>query len=354
MTTHPSLHTEPAGRSGRRRSTLLLALALVCAQAQAQDAEIVYLEGKTDHLKVSGARSVPDFGDPVAPGDTLVTGRNGLIELTEPSTSLITIRPDTVFMYRERETDAGTRPVLACVLGSITYRFEKLAGWEPMIQTGGSLAGIRGTLLTVHAAVDGSSLFIVEEGLVEVSAQGRTVLLGPNEGVEVQPGSPPGDKFTVLRGMTDYSGWNAARAETVRADPGTAVDGLRLQLESYAREIASLVPEYEEAVRQLELERQRLETVEERDGPEARRTQYETVVYPLEVRTSYLRVNMRYHALSALSLRRYVLGRLYLMMRTGYMGRTDEAPYRRFLEAYDRALEVFEREIVPYLVQADI
>jgi hypothetical protein len=354
MVTHPSPGKGPAGQSGLRRTVVLLVLALASARVIAQNAEIVYLEGKTDHLKVSGVRSVPDFGDLVAPGDTLITGRDGLIEITEPSTSLITIRPDTVFMYRETETAAGSRPVLACVLGSITYRFEKLAGWEPMIQTGNSLAGIRGTLLTVHAGIDGSSLFIVEEGLVQVSAQGRSVLLGPDEGVEVRPGSPPGEKFTVLRGQIDYSDWNAARAEAVRADPAAAVDGIRLQLESYGREIASLLPEYEEAVRRLELERGRLETIGEREGPEARRTQYETVVYPLELRASYLRVNMRYHALSALSLRRYVLGRLYLMMRTGYMGRTEEQPYLRFLESYDRALEAFEREIVPYLVEADI
>ena len=49
----------------------------------------------------------------------------------------------------------------------------------------------------------------MDSGLVTVESEGKTVDLGPNEGVEVPLGMPPRDKFTVPDKLVDYSTWNA-------------------------------------------------------------------------------------------------------------------------------------------------
>jgi hypothetical protein len=63
---------------------------------------------------------------------------------------------------------------------------------------------------------------------------------------------------------------------------------------------------------------------------------------------------MRFSALAGLSLRRFIAGRLYLLMKEHYITRSDDPAYREFLSRYDSILSSFETSVVPYLVQADI
>ena len=65
-------------------------------------------------------------------------------------------------------------------------------------------------------------------------------------------------------------------------------------------------------------------------------------------------LNYRYYALSALSMRRYVLGRMYMNIKTLTIMEQDNREFAAFLEEYERFLELYEREITPGLVRADI
>ena len=77
-------------------------------------------------------------------------------------------------------------------------------------------------------------------------------------------------------------------------------------------------------------------------------------MFPLEVETSYLQLNKRYYALSALSFRRYVLGSMYARVKSANILGQDAKEFQEFLDVYNRILYEYETRVVPHLVDADI
>jgi hypothetical protein len=64
--------------------------------------------------------------------------------------------------------------------------------------------------------------------------------------------------------------------------------------------------------------------------------------------------NLRHYSLSALSMRRFVLGRLYMEIKSRYITDTDNPVFLGFLSIYEEILELFENTVTPLLVEADI
>ena len=67
-----------------------------------------------------------------------------------------------------------------------------------------------------------------------------------------------------------------------------------------------------------------------------------------------LRLNTRYYALSALSMRRFVVGNMYAEMKTRYITKLDKAEYKEFEEVYKRLLGKFEKISIPQINETDI
>jgi hypothetical protein len=254
----------------------------------------------------------------------------------------------------ERERGGTKTGVVAVILGSVKMRYDKLTGQEPRMQTASCSAGVRGTELTVYAGADGSSLFAVESGLVEVEAEGKTVELAAGEGVEVKPGEPPGEKFKVQTNLMDYSAWNEAKIGAMTADPAAAIRAIQDQMTSYVKSVESFKAYYKEYSARLAEERQKAIDMVAVKGKEETKKYEQEVVFPLTLQTSSLYLNMRFYSLAALSLRRYVAGRMYVLMKSRYVGRAEDAAYAEFITGYENLLDVFEQFIVPHLVAADI
>lgn len=336
-----------------RRKYLLASGLLIClfVSAGAYGADVVYTAGVVDIRYSDGERVEALIGDVVKKGDTVITGVSGIAELEPAVGSLIKISPDTVFTVREVETGGEKRTVLSTALGAVKFAFTRNTDREPLIATQSTVAGIRGTELEVFAGSDGSVLMVVLDGAVELSAQGRAVALGPNEGVEVPPGEPPGEKFEVKRGQLDFSTWNGEREARILEDPIRALEGAADGLDSLIDEIDAIVPVFEEKRNRLEALRAELREEEDR---EKRKKRYAEVVYPLEVETSYLALNLRYYALSALSFRRFVLGTIYLRTRTRALTGDQEIEFDRFMQRYRSVLARYETHVTPHLVFRDI
>lgn len=334
------------------RVAALIGFALAAAGVAAeQEAEMVYVDGYVDVKLGSGAVYPADFGDIIRTGDSVIT-EDGSAELDLASGGTIRVSEDTVFTLREIGEDEAKQAVLSTALGRIAFRFQTLAGTrEPAIGTASAVAGVRGTEVTVYAAADGSSLFIVDSGEVAVQSAGATVVLGPGTGVEVQPSRPPGEPFDALERSISYEEWNQDRLDAFLSEPAASVDRLGARLDEFIEQIQILAPLYAESMQQLETEREKLQEMEDED---ARTTQFEQVVAPLQVQTQRYYVTLRFYAQSALSLRRYVLGRLSLIMQATYWDRADEPPYRGFLESYEAVLARYEENVVPYLEPFDI
>ena len=330
---------------------LLLAAAVTIP---AQEAEVAYLEGFPELRSAGGDRYELDFGDLVESGDSVITGATDYAELERGAGNTIRVNENTVFTLQQVEREGRTETVLQNTVGSVSYRFNQVTGREPRIGTASAAAGVRGTELTVYAGDDGTSLFAVDSGLVEVEAEGRTVSLSENEAVEVIAGQAPGEKFEWLGEELDFSTWNQERLDAFLEDPLEGLVRIEERLKYFADEMARAVDEYESAQAELDAARADVEELRADGNTEAADQAVEEKVRPAMQQASTLVLNYRYYALSALSMRRYVLGKLYMQMKTRYILNVDNPVFADFLQVYRQLVDDFEREIVPELVEADI
>ncbi len=314
-------------------------------------ADVVYVDGTVDLRFPGGEMTEALIGDRVRVGDVVITGGDGLAELVPAAGGLIRISPDTVFTVQEIERGGVKRTVLGTVVGSAGFKFTRFVEKEPLLGTPTTVAGVRGTEVEIFAGSDGATLVVVHSGRVEVEAQKVRVSLTANEGVEVLPGSPPGEKFAVLRGRLDYSSWNGERLARSLTDPESAIERIAKGLESLIAEIESLVPRFDESNGRLVEADKRLKSIEDAD---ARKRFYAETIFPLEIETSYLALNIRYYALSALSYRRFVLGSMYLKIKARALVEGSADLYRDFFDRYARIIARFEEAVTPHLVEADI
>jgi hypothetical protein len=316
-------------------------------------ADVIYAEGDATVKYKNGATDDAYIGDVLNTGDTVTTGYDGFVELDQAGLSL-KINPETVFSLQEKERAGETEGVFSVVLGSIKFRFDRLTGKEPLIQTGSAIAGVRGTEFSVYAGADGSSLVLVDSGLVTVEAEGQAVELAQEEGVEVRPGQPPGDKFAVKRDQIDYASWNEDRIKEMLADPKGAIASLLDRLQYYIDNASEYNDLYTENKRLLDDAREKGLSILNTQGRDAARQYDNETITPIANRVRISFLNVRYFSLTALSLRRYVAGRMYVYLKSRYIADSSAEPYNMFIDQYARFLTVFEESIAPHLVEADI
>lgn len=341
-------------RTCNRAITIMILAALVlvpAGTALADDASVVYLEGDPEVRTAGGATDWLDFGSTVRAGDSVVTGRFDFVELEQGGAATIRVEADTVFTIREVERDGRRETVMSNSIGAVSYRFQRVTGRaEPRVGTATTVAGVRGTELTVYAGADGSSMFLVETGLVEVSSAGRSVELAANQAVEVAAGREPGEVFEWKGREIDFRSWNTDRIEEYLADPAGSTVALTERLDDFIEGVSDFRALYTEFSEEYNREFDRFQAMEEGDEKEALRQ--ELLSFGQATRTQAL--NYRYYALSGLSLRRYVLGRMYVELKTRYILNRQDPQYQGFLREYRRFIEEFESGITPGLVEADI
>ena len=329
----------------------LLVLVLFCGFTVPND--VIYSEGDATVKFQEGYVEDVYIGDVYDTGDTVTTGYDGFVELDQQGL-VLKINPDTVFTLQEKEEKGEKTGVFSLALGSIKFRYDRITGREPMIQTPSCVAGVRGTEFSVFAGADGSALIVVDSGLVEVESEGKAVQLTTDEGVEVQPGEPPGEKFALKRDQIDYKTWNNEKIDRMLTDPAVAVQGIIERLRFYIENASEYYGLYEEYINKLKTERQAMADVGKKEGEEAAKKYDADVVALIRDNTRASFLNYRYYSLAALSLRRYVAGRLYALLKAKYIVNLNETVYQEFMKRYVDVLNAFELSIVPYLVEADI
>jgi hypothetical protein len=338
----------------RRMNRTFLAVLLVIAAPllTAQDADVVYLEGWPE-VRSGSARQNLDFGDPVRPGDSVVTGRRDFVELDQAGNSIL-VSPDTVFTIREIETDGRRETVLTNTVGSVSYRMRTLAGREQRVATGTVVAGVRGTEFTVFAASDGTSLFGVDTGLISVESAGVAVDVATGEAVEVRAGEPPGDVMRWIGPALDFRDWNRDQIDRFLEEPVNGLQRLAERLGTFAESSGTMYTLWEEQMKDVEDARTEAVRIREEVGEDEFIQYREEVLNPIIRNTRSSIFNARSYALSGLSLRRHILSRLYVEMKTQFWNDLDNPVFVEFNEVYNRTLAEFETNLVPRLVPADI
>ena len=336
-----------------KKLIIILFAVLVSITGFAQDADLVFVDGWVD-IRAAGETFEAFSGDTLRAGDSVITGSDSYAELEQKDLSSIIVKPNSVFTIREIETASGRETVLSTTVGAVSFKFGKLFGREPMITTPSIVAGIRGTELTVYAGEDGSTLVAVESGLVSVESQGVTVDLSADEGVEVLPGEVPGEKFSLIGKNLDFSSWNKEKYENLLADPITGLSRMSQQIDNFIieiQELNSIRSDLKDEWKQLE---QRRVDISGKEGQEKASQFYSDQMVPIEIKIGPVYLNIRYHSLSALSFRRYILSRLYLEMKSKYIMDAKNTNYLDFLDRYRNITGRFEQEVVSFLDVNDI
>jgi hypothetical protein len=337
-----------------RKILALIILTALSLPLSALTGEVSYLEGAVDIKPAGGELEWADFGSPVREGDSVITGRDGYCEIELEGGSTVTIESDTVFAFGRGTVGTGQpQNVFSCAMGQISYKFSNLTE-EPVISTPSAVCGIRGTAFTVMTGADGSSLFIVSEGEVEVESMGRRVALTLDEAVEVTSGKAPGDKYPVLSGSLDYAGWLQKAEEEALADPVGTVETLTDTLVYYISEMDRYQGLWEKGMADMDIMLEKIKNLQAEGKDMEAEDIYENQYQPLTNEVAGFSINVRYYSLSALSLRQYTMGRLYVKLRSAHFQKSSE-DYNRFLDAYNGFLDEFVDICeAPYLVDADI
>jgi FecR-like protein len=336
----------------KRAGLMLMALALCGVGSFAQDAELVYVDYPEVEIKRPGSVAIlADFGDTLRSGDSVITTRFGEAEIELADGGTVSVSRDTVYQIQVIESGGAPQTVMNVALGAVRFKFNTLAGRrEPVIGSPTAVAGVRGTEFTTYVAADGATVFVVDDGIVDVSAEGRTVQLVRGQGVEVTPGDRPGEPFDAIARAFDFGAYNDGRMAELLENPQRAVVGHTRRLAEFADQIEILIPLYEDSRAMLDAANEKLKTLE----GDARQKHFEEELVPLRAQTADYYDNMRFYALSGLSLRRFVLGRMYLLLSLEYVNAPEDPTYREFLNVYDEALAIYERRIVPVLNPSDL
>lgn len=337
-----------------KKALLAAGMVLVLgAAAQGVPTDVTYTEGDATTRYASGKQQDTSIGDTLNTGDSLKTGKDGQVELDQKGVT-IKVSHGTVFTLMEKSQAGQTSPVLSVALGAIKFRYDRLTGQEPLVRTNGAIAGVRGTEFSVFSGADGSTLIAVDSGQVTVESEGKTVELASAEGVEMKLGQPPGDKFVVHSDQIDYSKWNDDKLTAMLADPAGTMQNIEATMAGYIKDVNeywSLLKDYRV---KLAAEQANVTSIRNEKGKVEGDKYASEVVSPLLTQTINLGMNVRFSALAALSLRRYVGGRLYVFLKAKHIARPDDGAYVEFLSRFSSLLSSFENSIVPYLVKADI
>lgn len=336
-----------------KKLVIILFTVLAAVTGFAQDADLIFVDGWVD-IRSGGETFEAFAGDTLRAGDAVITASDSYAELEQKDLNTIIVKPNSIFTIREIETDSGRETVLSTTVGSVSFKFGKLFGKEPMLATPSMVAGIRGTELTVYAGEDGSTLIAVESGLVSVESQGVTVDLAEDEGVEVLPGEVPGEKFSLLGRELDFSSWNADKYDSLIADPVTGLVRFGKQLGGFVANIGEIERDRDIIAEKKADLQEKMEQIKKSEGQDKANVFYKNSIEPLVLVEAPMYLNIRYHTLSALSFRRYIMGKLYLEMKSRYIMDVQNPVYKEFLSNYNRILDEFEIYIVPYMNPRDL
>lgn len=339
-----------------KRCKMILAMCIFLAGTAfglcAQKASVVYMEGVSNIRSASGKMRAVDFGGSLSFGESVITGKDGLVELKLQNGSTIKVTQNSVFGYSSTGTGANTRQVLATTAGTVSYKLNKAIGKSPLIQTNSMIAGVRGTEFTVFAARDGSVMLAVTGGIVDVESQGQMVSLYKDEAVEVAPCMPPGPKFAWLGKEKDFSSWNQGKMDTFFADPLKGLESAAGQLEESKVALEALKKPFEEATATWEKANKEYDKLVA-SGEKTAILAYQTEkLFPAQDARAVIILNIRFHALNYLSMRRYVLSNMYMEMKSRYPV-NQPTEIQKYFTRHAEILARYETNIVPELNKND-
>lgn len=197
--------------SALRTAAFGLLVIAINAPASAAEKEavgqVVRQQGPVTALRDAVPRALR-LGAPVYRGDRIITGTDSKVEIEFPDGSTLSIGASSDVEIEEFTQVGRRQGSLSLLLGIIRTSLSDLWADGFEVRTRAAIASVRSTDWVSEAREDKSSIFVVA-GSVEVTglAEGTRVLLGQDEGTDVEIGGAP----------TPPKRWGSARVEDVLA-----------------------------------------------------------------------------------------------------------------------------------------
>ena len=226
-----------------RRSLVAVAVSVaIPAGAMAASGEFAFVTGQVTHSKANGQRSTPVKGTPVDPGDAIVTGADGMVQLTMVDQARLSLRPNTQFIVerygdRPESADGVVLNLVKGTLRTFTALLSTTQREKFVMKTRIATVGIRGSGNILHTCegadcdrsipgAGGSQTVTVNhtiEGAHSVTnnATGKTVVTGPGQTAVVEGDEPP--RFIPTpQFIADTGNTMAGTARAAQGGTGTA------------------------------------------------------------------------------------------------------------------------------------
>jgi hypothetical protein len=173
---------------------LLLPFGFTCSTGTAGKANLLNIEGEVLVKKAGTSDWVKAKVDmELKAGDAIKAGNTANAVVTFFDGSTIELKSDTQVEIRELVQGKTTNIRLQQEIGETISRVKKLI--DPAsryeIETPVAIAGARGTIMLVTVVKNGTTIVGNEEGLVNVSAQGKEVVIPEGKHSTINPGETP-------------------------------------------------------------------------------------------------------------------------------------------------------------------
>ena len=189
---------------GRRRlliaaviaALVVVPTALVATQQRAAAAATILsiLDGSASVARGTAAFAAAADGDIVNAGDRVQTAQLSHALVTFFDGSTLEIEPSTIVQIEEAASvDGATLIRISQTLGRTWASVQKLTRADSKfeIRTPTLTAAVRGTAFITEVFADGTSTVRTTDGVVQVTAQGQSVLVATGQAVTAAPNAPP-------------------------------------------------------------------------------------------------------------------------------------------------------------------
>jgi hypothetical protein len=175
---------------------LLLPFCFTCNAGTTAGANLLNIEGEVLVKKAGTSDWVTAKVDmELKAGDAIKAGNAANAVVTFFDGSTIELKSDTQVEIRELVQGKTTSIRLQQVIGESISRVKKLI--DPAsryeIETPAAIIGVRGTIMSVTVAKNGTTIVGNEEGLISVTSQGKEVLIPEGKHSTINPGETPSE-----------------------------------------------------------------------------------------------------------------------------------------------------------------
>lgn len=299
-----------------------------------------WIAGEVTYSHYRGEWQALEIGRTLVSGDIIKTGMNSETILTENG-SEVHILENSSFTVSEKYEADRKRSSFLLFLGRMRFKLG-VGKEEPEIATQTVNLAIRGTEFEVGSGYDGSTIVLIQDGVVSVQGKTRQLLIKAGEGTEVGFGEEPSEKFSVMTKVIDWDKWFASSQEAVKGNESNLLTRI---LEKF-RDIDAQIRDYEQ-LRERSL-KEKEEYLKSRDkligeGKTDEAAEYSRMAGDKSKTAYHSIVNIRFLALSSIG--------LFDMAERIYIG--VEQPTKELTSLFESIQKIYVKIDEKYIMEGD-